>query len=379
MCIFVAVKRIYFIFIIISGSLFSQNTKDWGIEYRQKLGFLAAHRGTMSHLPQDHAVAGELSFHRVMNGNKIWHHAYRFPSVGATLFGGSVGNNEVLGNYWGAYGFIEFPLVQAKFYELMWKMGSGLGYARKVYDQDLNPNNVAMSSHINALVSIGVKSNFHFGMNAITLGLDLTHFSNGSFKVPNLGINLPYLSLGYTRYFLHPARKRTNSTASLEGIRIATLEMVSFLPRKKWFYGFTFTGTVKEIFPTEGKKYPVFGLTGFARYFGPRKAGFEGGFDVISKQAILGYKPEIEKSQWDILQLGVFAGFLLPLDQFHFVFGMGAYIKDKYQPEDPVYHRVGMRYYFKNGLNAQVQLKTHWARADYVEWGIGYTFNYKSK
>jgi hypothetical protein len=120
-------------------------------------------------------------------------------------------------------------------------------------------------------------------------------------------------------------------------------------------------------------------LTGFARYFGPRKAGFEGGFDIISKQAILDYKPEIEKSQWDILQLGVFAGYLLPLDQFHFVFGMGAYIKDKYQPEDPVYHRVGMRYYFKNGLNAQLQLKTHWARADYVEWGVGYTFNYRSK
>jgi len=24
-------------------------------------------------------------------------------------------------------------------------------------------------------------------------------------------------------------------------------------------------------------------------------------------------------------------------------------------------------------------LKSHWARADYVEWGLGYTFNYKSK
>ena len=58
---------------------------------------------------------------------------------------------------------------------------------------------------------------------------------------------------------------------------------------------------------------------------------------------------------------------------------MGVYIKDKYQPEDYFYHRVGMRYYFKNGLNAQVVLKSHWARADYVEWGLGYTFKYRSK
>jgi hypothetical protein len=373
------VRRIYLLFILLSGISFSQEVKDWGIEYRQKIGFLAAHRGTMSHLPQDHAIAGELSFHRVMNGNKIWHHLYKNPSVGATLFGGSVGNNEILGNYWGAYGFIEFPFVNTKFYQLMWKMGSGLGYTKKVYDQELNPNNVAMSSHVNALVSFGLKSNFHFGRNAITLGLDLTHFSNGAFKVPNLGINLPYLSLGYTRYFPHFERNKVKSTASTDEMIFTTLEMKAFLPRKKWFYGLTFAGSVKEIFPTEGKKYPVFGLTAFTRYFGTRKAGFEGGFDIISKQAILGYKPEIQKSQWDILQLGVFAGYLLPLDQFHFVFGMGAYLKDKYQPEDAVYHRVGMRYYFKNGINAQVQLKTHWARADYVEWGIGYTFNYIGK
>jgi hypothetical protein len=98
--------------------------------------------------------------------------------------------------------------------------------------------------------------------------------------------------------------------------------------------------------------------------------------DVISKQAIFGYKPEIPKTQWDILQIGLYTGYLFPLDQFHFVLGMGVYLKDKYQPEDFLYHRVGMRYYFTNGMHAQVQLKSHWARADYVEWGLGYTFNY---
>jgi hypothetical protein len=115
------------------------------------------------------------------------------------------------------------------------------------------------------------------------------------------------------------------------------------------------------------------------RYFSRPKVGFEAAFDIISKQAIMGYKPEITKSQWDILQIGAYIGYLLPLDRLHFVLGMGMYIKDKYQPEDFMYHRVGMRYYFPNGLNAQVVLKSHWARADYVEWGLGYTFNFKKR
>ena len=39
-----------------------------------------------------------------------------------------------------------------------------------------------------------------------------------------------------------------------------------------------------------------------------------------------------------------------------------------------MYHRVGLRYVFANGININLVLKSHWARADYVEYGIGYTF-----
>ena len=53
---------------------------------------------------------------------------------------------------------------------------------------------------------------------------------------------------------------------------------------------------------------------------------------------------------------------------------MGIYLKDKYQPEDFLYHRVGMRYVFENGININLVLKSHWARADYTEFGIGYSF-----
>lgn len=348
--------------LLLTFSSLAQSEKEWGIEYRQKLGFLAAHRGVMGHLAESHAWAGELSYFQQTKGKKQWHSACRYPIIGATLFGGSVGSNSVLGTYWGAYSFIEFPFVKSKQFEFSGKLGSGLGYGTKVFDPETNPKNVAMSTHVNALICAGLKSSFIFNRNKITFGIDMTHFSNGASKVPNLGVNLPYLSLGYARTI----RKAVADSMILP----------NQVPLKKWLFGLTAIGSLKETFPTGGKKYPIYALSTNFRWFSKPKVGFEAAFDVISKQAILNYKKEIEKSQWDILQMGMYIGYLLPLDQFHFAIGMGVYVKDKYQPEDFMYHRVGMRYYFNNGFNAQVILKSHWARADYVEWGIGYTFNY---
>ncbi|MFM7566066.1 MAG: hypothetical protein ACKO4K_04915, partial [Flavobacteriales bacterium] len=89
--------------------------------------------------------------------------------------------------------------------------------------------------------------------------------------------------------------------------------------------------------------------------------------------------PYIEKRQIDLLQVGAYAAYLVPMDRFHFVFGMGAYLRDKYSPEDPLYHRIGARYACKNGLLLNFTLKTHWARADYLEYGLGYMFKYRKK
>ena len=341
----------------------AQYYPEWGIEYRQKLGFLAAHRGTMGHLPAQHAFAGELSYYKRVSGSKQWHEQCGFPYVGGTLFGGSVGNNEILGTYWGGYGFIEFPFVKTRHYEFLGKMGSGLGYTAKVFDEIDNPKNVAMSTHVNALICIGLKSHIMFKQNKITVGLDMTHFSNGSFKVPNLGVNLPYVSLGYAR--------------TVQRLERDSIVLQNRVPFRKWLFGITAIGSVKEMFPTGRKKYPVYALSAGFRYFSRPKVGFETSFDLISKQAIFAYRPEIEKDQWDIVQMGAYIGYLLPLDQLHFALGMGVYLKDKYQPEDFMYHRIGLRYYFTNGIHTQVVLKSHWARADYVEWGIGYTFNFR--
>lgn len=342
---------------------FEQTNSPIAIEARLKSGFLLGHRGVMAHMPQEHTFAGEISFVLRTNGKKEWHKTYKYPDIGLTFFGGTVGNNKILGQYFGAYSSISFPFIARDKFRLNGKMGAGLGVGTKQYDPIKNPKNVAMSAPLNALICFGLDGRYYFKKNWISLGIDLTHFSNAAFKVPNLGINLPYGSIAFGR--------KVNEGTQLEG----TIEKT--IPRRKVLFGITGVISAKEVFPTGGKKYPVFGLSVHARTFLKPKVGWELSIDAFSKQAIFGYRPQIEKTQLGIVQLGVFAGYLLPLDRFHFVLGMGYYVRDKYHPEDMVYHRIGFRYYCKNGLILNSVLKSHWARADYAEFGIGYCFNWK--
>lgn len=344
---------------------YGQIASEHGFEFRQKLGFLAAHRGTLGHLPQESAKAMEFTYFIQTHSSKNWHAAYREPKVGATLFVGSVGNNDLLGRYIGLSGFAELPMLKKNNFEWNWKMGFGLGYATKTFDPIYNPKNNAIASKINAMIVIGTKANYNFGKNFVTLGLDLTHFSNAAFKVPNYGINLPYLSVGYGRKLFKGKQE--------------SREILSYLPLKKWKIGVLGIFSMKEMNPIGTKRYPVYSMSLFAKRIFSQKAGLELSFDIFSKQAILGVEPLVPKSQLSIIQAALFAGYIVPFERFSFIFGAGAYVRDVYKPDGPVYFRIGSRYQFPEGILFNFTLKSHFAKADYMELGIGYTLNYKQK
>lgn len=352
---------LFYICILLSKFTFAQT----GFEIRQKVGFLAAHHAGMAHVPKQLAVATEFSYVKKLSGEKIWHSYYHQPIVGGTLFLGSVGNNEILGRFVGLYGFAEMPIVKYKNYRMDWKFGTGIGYTNRPYDPILNPKNVAIGSHVNAMMCFALKQTFAFNRSAFTLAMDMTHFSNGAFKVPNLGINLPYVSVGF-QHFLPDKKIQIQA----KGI---------FYTFKNWQPSLNGMLSFKETMPIGGRKYPIYaGSLSIRNYFTP-KAGFEVNLDVISKQALMNYEPMVAKSQLDILQVGISASYLLPLDRFNFVYGLGVYVRDRYRAEGPLYIRLGCRYYLSHQISAFFGLKTHYAKADYLEFGLTYHFKKRNK
>jgi hypothetical protein len=117
----------------------------------------------------------------------------------------------------------------------------------------------------------------------------------------------------------------------------------------------------------------------FARRIFSQKAGLELSLDLFSKQAIIGVEPLVPKTQLSIVQAALFAGYIVPFEHFSFLFGAGAYVRDVYNPDGPVYFRIGSRYQFPKGILLNFTLKSHFAKADYMELGLGYTLNYKQK
>ncbi len=337
-----------------------------GFDLRYKVGYLSIHHESMAHLPKSPAQAVELTYFQHTQGKRSYQLAYRFPTLGATFFHGTVGNTELLGRYTGIYGFSELPLVKIKSFESNFKLATGLAVTTKCFQNE--PQNIAIGSFLNAIICVGVKSMWRWKNHHVSLGLDMTHFSNGASKLPNYGINMPYLSVGY-------GRNLSMKKSILNDTLIQTIPAT--LIRKHWLITTMGIYGNKEVYDIGGKKYGVYALNIAAKRFFNFKSGWEVALDLISKQAVHAYLPEIKKSQLDILQLGLYSAYLVPFDKFHFVFGMGVYLRDKYKPEDPVYHRIGCRYQFANGLIGNFTLKTHFGRADYLEWGLGYTFKTK--
>lgn len=329
-----------------------------GFEYRQKLGFLLAHRGLMAHLPEAPAVAAEFSYIYRANSAKSWHKAYRQPLVGGTFFFGSVGNNQILGRFSGLYGFLELPIFKVKNYRLDFKFATGLGYTNRPFDAVLNPENVAIGSRVNAMMCFALKNSWRIKAYGLTFGLDMTHFSNASYQMPNLGVNVPYLSLGVQKFF---------TTEQIANPR-------SELVRSDLQFGLTGIISGKEMNPKGVGRFPVYAASLFARKFLGPKAGLEASIDLIYKTSLLSHPSYPQAAGLDPLQIGVFVGYVQPFDRLHFIYGAGFYLRDVLRPDEFAYLRLGSRYALTSHLDVLATLKTHYAKADYMELGLAYHF-----
>ena len=68
-------------------------------------------------------------------------------------------------------------------------------------------------------------------------------------------------------------------------------------------------------------------------------------------------------------------GHELSIDKNGILFQIGYYVYYPYEFEKRIYLRAGFkRYFYKNKLFTVVSLKSHWAQAEAVEFGVGYRF-----
>ncbi len=349
-----------------SGNLSAQDSTlgKWMVDARVNYGFLIAHRPSVVHLQREHVYGYEAGFFRTTTGNKDWEEAFNKPLTGIGFQYFYLGDREELGNAYALFPQILFPLNHNPHLRLSTRLGCGVAYVDKTFDRLDNHKNLAIGTHINCVISFGLYARaFVRHRTQIVSGIEFTHISNGGFKVPNLGLNMPTLNVGISHFFgtkeaIAPARK-------IKGIKSTSINLLV-------------AGGLKEVIPPEGNKHGAFTITGTASKSISYKSNVGAGLDVFYDHSI-GYRlkeggtaaPNFTYS----MRYGVHISYELKVQKISMLFENGFYFYQHFFTDGNIYTRVCLRYHFTDRLFACLNLKSHFGKADYFEYGIGMRLN----
>jgi hypothetical protein len=334
------------------------------IGLKTDIGFLMAHHSQMVYLVQGHCKSYEL-YAEWDGAKKNWHQLYRNPTVGLAAHLTDFGNRAQMGYAITIFPYVKFHLIKKELFYLNLRTGAGLAYLTKSFDRIENNKNSAIASHWNATLDLALEPEFHFQKFDLGLGLSFIHFSNGAWKMPNLGFNVPSLSLnlGYNIPY----------KSILEEVE----DTKPILAVDKHHFELSGLAGVKEIMPANGPKYFIGNVNMQFRLNYSQKSNLLifGDFNY-SKAYLRAYENWFKTSADPInaCRAGFGLGYGLSLDRLMLFFHNGFYVWDKLRGDTFMYHRIGARYYMDNKLILNFSLKTHFAKADVVEIGAGYRF-----
>ncbi len=361
--------------IIFSLVVFSQKkmtgTKDFYIKVAPSYGFIFEHKSTIGNLVKGYIPGIEIDFVKPTTGTKRWHHENNFPEVGLSLNIIDFSNPKQLGYCFALSPYIEIPLnkkVRASrpVVRICW----GVSYLNKKFDINTDPKNIAIGSHLNTFVQWKVLWHLKLS-NKLRLepGLSFSHASNGRSQVPNLGLNVVSLNLGLT-YKLNG-----------EVTKVALQDSSPTWKSKHEILIWDAAG-FNEHEPATGTKYfsNTFGVNYYYNVRNTHKWG--AGFDVdydLQNEYHLKTSGHPAQSWLDLVQLGVKACYAYNIGRISLPIEMGYYAISKPKEDGPIFHRIGIRYYCKNGLMFNFTMKSHWAVAAHFDYGLGYRFSLKKK
>lgn len=352
--------------ILLSSSAFSQSKSNgWGIGASIQYGFILSHHHNMGHLVRGHTPAYELTLSKKTLGDKYWQQHFHYPVIGYSFIYINLKNNDQLGSAFAIYPHVSFMQNKQRKFMRYFKIGAGAGYITKTFDRIENNKNNAIGSHINVYINFtyGFKWRVHQNL-SIDGAISFMHFSNASFTAPNLGINIPTIQLGATWYL-------SNSKEVFKKDSIIP-------PRdRKWHYSVILSGGLKEINPAYGPKYGIGSLNAEVIKPVSRKSLIGIGLDIFydaSLEKDLKHAGMDYSGMFAVVRPGMHFHYELKLSEFSLFFDVGGYLYTRWKEDGYIYARQGIRYRVAKHVLLGLALKTHYFKADFAEWGVGYEF-----
>ncbi len=353
------------------------NKKNLTFEAKVEYGFLLSHHLELE-IFNSHFPAIELSVQKETWGAKRWEEAYIYPSYGVSLWMSNLGGFKEIGSAFAVYPFINFPLTRWQNQSIHFKLGVGAAYLTNHFDRIENYKNFAIGSAFNLAASLYFDYRWKpTKRTTVSAGMGLTHFSNGSTKTPNYGLNIFTATAGITTFLGRPHSGQKKKllpkvvTFEFDGSKFIELQFATAV-------------ATKDMSQEVGERFMVYAFYTNIMVRVSYKSKFGAGVDYTydgSDKFLLTNDAGVDPTIRDVTKVGASMAYELVLNKVSFLFNAGINVAGKERNEGDFYQRLTLKYLFTQHLFANMALSSHLGKAEYIGLGIGYRgfFKYRQK
>lgn len=367
--------------IIMATALGADAQGTLSVSLRANYGFIDPNPAKLAYVLDSRPWLAELDISGQTTGKRSWQKWNGYPQFGAALLYGNSGSRQYIGSVTGLVPYISLMLFNRTAVYARLRLGVGAAWVQKVFNPETNYGNFVISTHLNvcanALATVGIRV---LPQTSLELGVSFFHISNGSVKLPNLGLNPTALSAGIVVDLhgpLHPqSRDRLPRVPPLRDPDQQTELPPPELPvNKKWgYYIYSFVAA-KEAFPLESPVALVNVLNLEAMKDFSHTGRWGGGINLTYDRALSNevansgtFVFDHSKSQ---LEASIYAAYEYVVGRISFPFQLGYYLYNNY-PVNALYEMVGVKYRVTPHWILGMALKAHLGNGDFIQWGLGY-------
>ena len=354
-----------------SVNLDKQTAKHTYLTARIHGGIVVPHHASMMYFLNKFSGGFELNYGRSFFSENSWESYFNYPEIGVGFYYGTFGNKDIYGSGLALFPYINYNIYRSPKLSIQNKVSLGLGYATQPFDIKTNNYNTVFSSHLNAYIGLALLLDYrlsdHF---SLTLNTSLTHLSNGAVRKPNNGINTLTAGIGTKYHFnseLTPLIPRSTPPKSKE----CDIIIVGSLGRSQS------TMFNEQLFWNGSLSL------NHLWYLSPKRAigiGFDQFYSETAPYSWEAYDDASEELQFSsrhYLFNGLFASYNVFLGKTTLFVNIGAYLHTHIKPPQPIYPRIGVRHMLTKHLIANFSVKASFFRSEFLEFGLGYRFNYQ--
>lgn len=341
--------------------------KPYILEPRIHTGMILPFYEALSYLIQDDIYAFDLSVSFPASGKEYWDRLYRYPRPGLGYSYWNLGNKEILGRAHSLYGYINIPLLKKREkYSVNYQISAGGAYLTRIFDPKENHLNRAIGSHYNIYMRLGVDAKIKLtSATELVAEMGATHFSNGKTRSPNYGINAGTISVGFN-YLINSTSVNNQDEPDIPPIE------------QKYFQSLILSAGSKVYDNLIGTRYFISSFSyNIEKAINQKRRlglGADFSYDGSINEALAAEKGKTDNNFNDFVRIGLHTSYTIRYKQVSAGVQVGHYIYSKHKVLTSIYNKLSVQYLITDHITGSVSIKSHWAKADCLVWGVGYTW-----